>query len=177
MTQFLCTLSRRRLAPPGQPLPMFFRVAPLLAVLALAGCSGSSSTADIGYTLPGPGNNGTTMASAVPSPQQQLTSAQSMTDVTAFVDPAALRLLSDRERTEAASAQFNALQFGRTGAPRAWSGDRGANGQVLVGPPVNVNSLYCRDFTHVVAVSGQTFTKKGMACRETDGRWGVVPVG
>ncbi len=158
-------------------MPQFFRAAPLLAVLALAGCSSSSSTADIGYTLPGPGNTTSTMTAAVPSPQQQLTTAQSMTDVTAFVDPAALRLLSDRERTEAASAQFNALQFGRTGAPRSWSGDRGATGQVQVGPPVNVNSLYCRDFTHVVAVSGQTFTTKGMACREVDGRWGVVPTG
>jgi surface antigen len=158
-------------------MSQLFRAAPLLVVLALAGCSSSSSTADLGYTLPGPGNTTTQMVAAVPSPQQQLTTAQSMTDVTAFLDPAALRLLSERERTEAASAQFNALQFGRTGAPRAWAGDRGASGQVLVGPPVNVNSLYCRDFTHVVAVNGQTFTKKGMACRETDGRWGVVPTG
>jgi surface antigen len=149
----------------------------LLAGFALAGCSGSSSTADLGYTLPGPGNTAETMTAALPSPQQQITTAQSMTDVTAFVDPAALRLLSDRERTEAASAQFNALQFGRTGAPRSWSGDRGASGQVIVGPPVNVNSLYCRDFTHVVAVGGQTFARKGMACREVDGRWGVVPTG
>jgi hypothetical protein len=79
-----------------------------------------------------------------------------------------------KERSEAASAQFNALQFGRPGAPRAWQGDRGANGQVLVGPPVNVNSLYCRDFTHSVTAGGQSYSKKGMACRELDGSWGVV---
>jgi surface antigen len=153
-------------------MPQIFRAAPFLAVLVLAGCASSASTGDLGYTLPGPG--ATTTTAALPSPQQQITTAQSMTDVTAFVDPAALKLLSERERTEAASAQFNALQFGRTGAPRSWSGDRGATGQVLVGPPVNVNSLYCRDFTHMVAVGGQTFSKKGMACRELDGRWGVV---
>jgi surface antigen len=149
----------------------------LLAGFALAGCSTSSTTADLGYTLPGPGNTAATTTAALPTPQQQLTTAQSMTDVTAFIDAAALRLLSERERTEAASAQFNALQFGRTGAPRPWSGDSGASGQVVVGPPVNVNSLYCRDFTHVVAVGGQSFTRKGMACREPDGRWGVVPIG
>ena len=65
-------------------------------------------------------------------------------------------------------------RFGRTGAPRAWQGDRGASGQVVVGPPVNVNSLYCRDFTHTVTAGGQTYSKKGMACRELDGRWNVV---
>ena len=82
--------------------------------------------------------------------------------------------MSAKERTEAASAQFNALQFGRAGAPRAWAGDRGATGSVTVGPPVPVNNLYCRNFTHVVTVSGQAYTKQGMACRETDGSWGVV---
>jgi surface antigen len=156
-------------------MPQIFRAAPFLAVLVLAGCASSASTGDIGYTLPGPGaTSTTTTTAALPSPQQQITTAQAMTDVTVFIDPAALRLLSERERTEAASAQFNALQFGRTGAPRSWSGDRGATGQVLVGPPVNVNSLYCRDFTHTVSVGGQTFSKKGMACREVDGRWGVA---
>jgi surface antigen len=157
-------------------MPQFFRIASPFAVLLLAGCS-STSNVDLGPTLPGPGATTYTANNAANTPQQQLTTAQSLTDVTAFVDPAALRLLSERERTEAASAQFNALQFGRTGAPRSWSGDRGATGQVLVGPPVNVNSLYCRDFTHVVAVGGQQFTKQGMACRELDGRWGVVPTG
>ncbi len=155
-------------------MPQFFRIAPPLAMLVLAGCS-TTSNVDLGPTLPGPGSAAYTTNAAAPAPQT--TTSVAMTDVTAFVDPAALRQLSARERTEAASAQFHALQFGRTGAPRSWSGDRGATGQVLVGPPVNVNSLYCRDFTHVVAVGGQQFTKKGMACRELDGRWGVVTTG
>lgn len=157
-------------------MQQILRALPLLAIFALAACSNSASVADLGPTLAQPNpalqQQQPMMTTA---PAQQVATAQSLTDVTSFVDPAVLPKLSERERTEAASAQFNALQFGRTGAPRAWSGDRGASGNVLVGPPVNVNALYCRDFTHTVTAGGQSFVKKGMACREVDGRWGVVP--
>ena len=159
-------------------MQQILRALPLLAILALAACSSSASVADLGPTLAQPNpalQQPQTQMPMTPPPAQQVAEAQSLTDVTAFVDPAVLPQLSQRERTEAASAQFNALQFGRTGAPRAWSGDRGNSGSVLVGPPVNVNALYCRDFTHTVTAGGQSFVKKGMACREVDGRWGVVP--
>jgi len=155
-------------------MQQILRAIPLLGVLALAACSSTNTTADLGPTLAQPGYGPTMQTAAVPQPSQQIATAQSMTDVTAFVDPAAIKLLSAKERTEASAAQFNALQFGRTGAPRAWQGDQGASGQVVVGPPVNVNALYCRDFTHTVNAGGQTFIKKGMACREADGRWNVV---
>lgn len=149
------------------------RLSPLLMVLLAACSTGSSRTSDIGPVLPGPGST-TAQTTTLQAPAQQIATAQSLTDVSAFIDPAAYRLLSPNERTEAASAQFNALNIGRTGAPRSWQGDRGASGQILVGPPVNVNALYCRDFTHTVSAGGQTFAKKAMACREPDGRWSVV---
>lgn len=151
------------------------RAISLVPLLALAGCGGSSvQVSNIGPTLaqPNPALQSGTVPAAAPS--QQIATAQSMTDVTAFIDATVLPRLSPREQTEAASAQFNALQFGRTGAPRSWQGDTGASGQVLVGPPVNVNALYCREFTHTVTLAGQAYPKKGMACREADGRWGVV---
>jgi surface antigen len=155
-------------------MQQIYRASCLVAVLALAGCStGGTNVSNIGPTLAQP-NPALQAAPLTPAPSQQIAAAQSLTDVTAFLDPAAVALLSPKEKSEAASAQFNALQFGRTGAPRSWQGDRGANGQVLVGPPVNVNSLYCRDFTHSVTAGGQSYSKKGMACRELDGSWGVV---
>jgi surface antigen len=148
-------------------------VIPLLATLALAGC-GTTGTSDLGPTLPGPGTAVATGPTIVTAPADSTREAQALTDVTAFLDPAALGLLSAKERAEAGTAQYNALQFSRAGAPRAWTGDRGASGQVTVGPPVPVNSLYCRNFTHVVTVGGQTYTKQGMACREANGSWAVV---
>jgi surface antigen len=94
--------------------------------------------------------------------------------LTGFIDEAAIKLLSDRERAESRNAQFYALQFGRAGAPRAWAGDRGASGEVVVGPPVIVNSLYCRNFTHRVSVGGQNFITNGTACRDEEGLWSAV---
>jgi surface antigen len=154
-------------------MQQLLRAFPLLGLLTLAACGTTGSVRDLGPTLPQP-NAGIQTATVAP-PSETISTTRSLTDVNAFLDPAVVSRLSEKERTEAAAAQFNALQFGRTGAPRAWSGDRGASGNVVVGPPVNVNALYCRDFTHTVTAGGQSFVKKGMACRELDGRWGVVP--
>jgi surface antigen len=157
-------------------MQQILRLFPLLGVFALAGCAsiGSSSTNFAqGSTLPQPTPIGQT-ASLTPPPSQQIASAQALTDVSSFIDPGAIGLLSAKERSEASSAQFNALQFGRPGAPRAWAGDTGASGQVMVGPYVRVNNIDCRDFTHTVTVSGQSYARKGTACRELDGRWSVA---
>jgi surface antigen len=114
---------------------------------------------------------------ALPTPAQQVASAQSLTDVSAFVDGGIIPSLTQNDRNQASSAQFNALQFGRPGAPRAWQGDKGTSGNVTVGPYVRVNSIDCRDFTHTVKFGGQDHVKKGTACREVDGRWAVVNQG
>jgi surface antigen len=107
------------------------------------------------------------------APAQTISTAAATTDASAFVDATAYGLLSDKSKTEVAGAQFNALQFGRVGAPRNWQGDKGQSGNVMVGPYVRVNLIDCRDFTNTVTVSGQSYVKKGTACREADGSWTV----
>jgi surface antigen len=149
------------------------RVVPFVALLALAGCGSTGSmNADLGPTLNQPGPMMPANVATGPAPSDTIKVAQSGTDISTFLDPAAVQLLSANGREQAAGAQFNALQFGRAGAPRAWS-DGGTTGNVVVGPPVNVNALYCRDFTHTVTANGQSFVKKGLACRELDGTWKV----
>lgn len=149
----------------------------LTATLALAGCGSSvRQQATYGYSQ-GPATTAVPMYETVqPSvnPAQQTAAARSNTQISGFVDPAAAKLLSANSANQAAGAQYNALQFGRPGAPRAWQGDNGASGQVTVGPYVRVNTLDCRDFTHVVNVGGQSYTKQGTACREADGHWSVI---
>lgn len=149
------------------------RAFPLLALLALAGCGTTGSVVEEGgYYLPGPQTAGLQQPSG-PPPSETVNASRSMTDITAFVDPSALKLMSAADKTQASAAQFNALQFSRAGAPRAWSGSGGMTGSVLVGPPVNVNALYCREFTHTVTVGGQTYTKKALACRDAGNIWSV----
>lgn len=150
-------------------MPHHLRTVLLIPALALSACATSPtvstfSTAPVA-TAPAP--------EVLAAPAATTASAASMTDVSAFVDPAALGQLSQKSRGEAAGAQFNALQFGRVGAPRNWQGDNGQSGVVTVGPYVRVNLTDCRDFTHTVTIGGQNFVRKGTACREADGSWTV----
>ena len=141
-----------------------------LSLLALAGCMGASAQTQVTpmetAVMP--------VLAAVPGPAEANATALASTSVLDFIDPGAVALLSEKTRSEATTAQYNALQFGRPGAPRAWRGENGVTGQILVGPYVRVNTLDCRDFTHTVTVDGKPYARKGTACRETDGRWTVA---
>ncbi|MGJ8528467.1 hypothetical protein [Maritalea sp.] len=95
-------------------------------------------------------------------------------EILSFLPTDAVSKLTKKEKTEAASAQFFALQYGRVGAFREWSADSSARGEVSVGPYVKVNKLDCREFTHTVVLSGQRLSNTGTSCREEDGQWSVV---
>lgn len=140
----------------------FFAVI-LISVLTLSGCAR--------YTANG-GSQQLVADAELSSASTQV--AISATDITGFIDSAVTAQLSEKEQAEAASAQYYALQFGRPGAPRRWQGDKGASGRVSVGPYVRVNTLDCRDFSHLVTVETAIYEQKGTACRETDGSWTVV---
>ena len=160
-------------------MQLIVRALPLVLVLALAGCSFGPSTSEValGPTLNQPNPALATpqiTPASVPSVQNVASAETALTDVTAYLDPGVIGKLSAKEKAEAASAQFNALTFGRPGAPRAWSGDKGAAGQVVVGPYVRVNNIDCRDFTHTVTLAGGTFARKGTACRDAAGSWSVA---
>jgi surface antigen len=146
----------------------------LSGTLALAGCGSTVQTTQFGAgpVVTAPPVMDTAQPPAT-NPAQSTADARAMTDVSSFLDPQAAALLGPNSRNQAAGAQFNALQFGRPGAPRAWQGDAGQSGSVTVGPYVRVNSIDCRDYTHVVTVGGKAYTRKGTACREADGHWSV----
>ena len=144
---------------------------PLFA-LALAGCSSTGTTQTVQAPVQA---QPVIVQPMVPTSAQTVQTARLTTSIAnGFVDPAALALMTAKDSTEANSAQFYALQFGRPGAPRQWAGDRGTTGSVAVGPYVRVNNLDCRDFTHTVKVNGADYVRKGTACREQNGNWNVV---
>lgn len=145
---------------------------PLFA-LALAGCTSTGPTTRV---VQAPVQAQPVVAQPmVPTSAQNVQTARLTTSIAnGFVDPAALAVMTAKDSTEANSAQFYALQFGRPGAPRQWAGDRGTTGSVAVGPYVRVNNLDCRDFTHTVKVGGTDYVRKGTACREQNGNWNVV---
>jgi surface antigen len=161
-------------------MQLFVRALPVFALLLLAGCGSSSNDLALGPTLPPPNSTLATQPTITPAslPTTAATAAQpgsiGLANVTAFIDPSAIGLMSPKDQSEASSAQFNALTFGRVGAPRNWAGDNGTSGSVTVGPYVKVNNIDCRDFTHTVTIGGTPYAKKGTACREVDGTWTVA---
>ena len=152
------------------------RLLPIIGLIALAGCSSTQTATQYSQPIV----TAAPVQTAVPvstNPAQENAAAMAMTDVGGFIDPTAAGQLSSNSRTQALAAVYNSLNFGRPGAPRSWQGDSGQSGKVVVGPYVPVNALQCRSFTHDVVVSGQTFSKKGMACREPDRTWSVESTG
>jgi surface antigen len=150
------------------------RILFVLPAFALAACATSPQVTSFGMApdmTAAPAD-----ATVLQAPAQTISTAAATTDASAFVDATAYGMLSAKSKAEVAGAQFNALQFGRVGAPRNWSGDSGQSGVVTVGPYVRVNLIDCRDFTNTVTVGGQAYTRKGTACREADGSWTVSGV-
>jgi len=96
------------------------------------------------------------------------------TGILSFLPKEVLAKLTVREKSEAASAQFYALQYGRVGATREWTADSAVRGEISVGPYIKVNALDCREFNHIVIVGNDRFSQSGTSCREQDGQWGVV---
>lgn len=154
-----------------------------LAVVSLAACArldGPTNSGPFFTQSQTPAVNQTPAAQSpvvvASLPAAQTTSA-SVTAVDSqlseFVDSGVINSLSVKDKNEAASAQYFALQTGRPGAPRNWSGDTGATGSIVVGPFVRVNNLDCREFTHTVKLNGSEFVKTGTSCRE-NGTWIVA---
>ena len=153
------------------------RFAPLLVALLLAGCGGTT-TSDLQSQptpiQPTPGSIMAPVASEPVAPVVVAVNAQTAGDASAFIDAGAYAKMSGADRADAASAQINALNFGRPGAPRNWGKSGGNTGTVTVGPYVQVNNTSCRNFTHVVTIAGAAFTKQGTACKDATGNWSVA---
>ncbi|WP_424981782.1 hypothetical protein [Maritalea sp. S77] len=145
------------------------------ATAMVAGCA----RLDIGTSRTTYSNTASASASApVTTPTVSATPSDEFQSgqILAFIKPEAASLLSAKETSEAASAQYYALQFGRVGAFRTWQGDSEAKGEVTVGPYIKVNGRDCREFTHTVILSGKRYVSTGTACRAANGEWKVETV-
>lgn len=82
------------------------------------------------------------------------------------------RQMSTRERGIAADAEYRALEYGRSGAPVAWTyPDLNDRGSIVPGRPYKKGDQYCRTYTHTIKRAGSSAILKGVACREDNGLW------
>jgi surface antigen len=82
------------------------------------------------------------------------------------------RSLSEGDRRLALQAEYEALEYGRSGPATRWhSRETGNFGEVSVGSSYEVNALDCREYRHRVTIGGRARVARGTACRQPDGTW------
>jgi surface antigen len=134
---------------------MTLRLAPMAAILLLAGCTTSGLTGS-------PSDSGPTSASAaiVGAMNGGLVGGQIGTD------------LSAGDRRKALEAEYRALEYTQAGQKVAWKSLTGSvSGEVTAAAPYRVGSQDCRQYTHVVTSGDGTRSARGTACRNPDGSW------
>src|SRR5882724_12825353 len=139
------------------------------AALLVAGCSAKSGLTT--GAIPG-ANPGTVIGSpiAVGSGEAEVGPVEG-----GLMGAEVGRSLNDADRAVALKAEYEALEYGRSGQPTVWQGESGNNhGEIRVGSTYQVNRLDCREYTHNVWIGGRLRVVKGTACREPDGAWRIV---
>jgi surface antigen len=158
------------------------RAAGIVSLFVLAGCATNSSSnysqePMLGQPVPSQGDYAsaadTPPDTTTPPPSQVASSGVDNLDIASFTDAGGFAAMADTDKSQASSAQYYALQFGRVGAARTWAGSGNVTGQISVGPYVKVNNNDCRDFTNIVNAGSKSYTKRGTACRSVDGTWTV----
>lgn len=83
--------------------------------------------------------------------------------------------LDERDRERALAAEYQALEYGRSGSKVGWTNpDSGHYGEVVPGPAFDSADGQCRTYTHTIYIDGRPQTASGTACRRPDGTWQTV---
>jgi surface antigen len=85
------------------------------------------------------------------------------------------RHMDEADRKAASSAEYSALEYGRSGSSTTWRNpDSGYHGSVVADTPYKRDGRHCRKYTHTIYIDGEPETLRGKACRNTDGTWSKV---
>jgi surface antigen len=83
--------------------------------------------------------------------------------------------LDEEDRRIAATAEYQALEYGQPGAVTPWDNPQTQHhGQIVPGKPYQQGSQFCRPYTHTIYIEGEPQTARGTACRQPDGTWQAV---
>ena len=79
---------------------------------------------------------------------------------------------TSKDRRAALEAEYKALEYTPSGQKVAWQGKTSdLHGEVTAGPPYQVGSQNCRQYSDTVYSGQAAHTAKGTACRNPDGSW------
>lgn len=138
---------------------MKFHIAiPLVAALALAGCSTTSGGKSEGGTL------SRWTGGSKPAKTSVLAALGNGLVGNASLDQ------DDRKR--ALQAEYQALEYSPAGKVVEWKNSGSSrSGEVVAAQPYQVGSQNCRQYTHTIRIDGTPQSSRGTACRNDDGSW------
>ncbi len=86
------------------------------------------------------------------------------------------RDLDRADRQAMSRANYQALEYNRSGEPSHWyNPDSGHSGDVTPQPAYEQSpGEYCREYTQTINVGGETKQAYGTACRKPDGSWEII---
>ncbi|MEP7456805.1 hypothetical protein [Phyllobacterium sp. SB3] len=138
---------------------MKFHIAiPLLAALALAGCSTTSGgKSDSGALSRWTGSSKPAKTSVLAALGNGLVGNAS---------------LDQDDRKRALQAEYQALEYSPAGKVVEWKNSGSSrSGEVVAAQPYQVGSQNCRQYTHTIRIDGTPQSSRGTACRNDDGSW------
>jgi len=145
---------------------MKIRVALFSALLAVSGCTTTSSKGPAVAMLPPAAGN--------PPAGGKLTSTIISAMDGGLVGGSIGSGLSSAEKRSALEAEYKALEYTASGQKVTWKGDQATHyGEVVPAQPYRVGSQDCRQYTQTVFTSATAAgaTARGTACRNADGSW------
>lgn len=142
-------------------MPRKLIISCVTAALFAGGCSSGNSV-----------RTGALAALAIPTqrPAEKSAPAAANSDSPVHRDDTAFLAKNDVQLAEAAERE--ALERGSSGVARRWKNSAtGTSGEVVPSRPYKRGVTDCRDFTHIITVSGETHRLRGSACRDIQGSW------
>ncbi len=132
---------------------------PILAIVALAGCSTAS-----GGKGSGGGLSGWSGGSKQQANNSIIAALGNGLVGNATLEPA--------ERKRALQAEYQALEYSPAGKVVEWKNSASSrSGEVVAAQPYQVGSQNCRQYTHTIRIDGTPQSNRGTACRNEDGSW------
>lgn len=151
-------------------------VVPVMALaLPLAACQDYGTKEGIG-TLAGAGLGAWAGSAIDSSGSGGVVAIAAGTLIGGFLGNQIGRGLDKADRLEAERAQYQALEYGRSGTRTEWRNpDSGHSGWVEPAPAYQSDrGQTCREYTHTVIIGGKPEQAVGTACRQEDGSWRVA---
>lgn len=146
-----------------------------LALLLISGCASLATSNQTEGTVAG-GLIGALVGSTIGDGSGQVIATAAGAVGGALIGSHIGKGLDERDQFAMKRATNNALEFSKSNTPTTWANpDSGNKGSIIPTRTFQMaDGSYCREFSSMIEVGGQSETAYGTACRQDDGSWKIT---